>query len=59
MCVRVCVKEGEGVFVLGCKELLAALAGLDLHIGKLLYFGCLANVIEDGKGLQVLGDTAG
>lgn len=37
---------------------LAALAGLDLHVGKLLNFGRLADVVEDGERLQVLGDTA-
>lgn len=60
MCVCVCVEEGERVCLCWLvKGLLAALAGLDLHIGELLYFGGLANVIEDGEGLQVLGDAAG
>lgn len=40
------------------RRLLAALARLDLHVGELLNFRCLANVVEDGERLQVLGDTA-
>lgn len=40
-------------------QLLAALAGLDLHVGQLLDFGRLADVVEDGERLQVLGDAAG
>lgn len=47
------------MFVLDCGDFLAALAGLDDHIGELLYFGCLANVVENCERLQVLGDTAG
>lgn len=43
----------------GLWGLLAALAGLDLHVGELLYFRGFADVVEDGEGLQVLGDTAG
>ncbi len=51
MCVCVCVfiyleKEKESVCA-GLCGVLAALAGLDLHIGKLLYFGGLSNVVED------------
>lgn len=42
----------------GLEQFLAALARLDLHVGKLLYFRCLANVVENGEGFQVLGHTA-
>ena len=38
---------------------LAALAGLDDHVGELLHLGGAAHVVEDGEGLQVLGNTAG
>lgn len=41
------------------KAFLAAFAGLDDHVGKLLHFGCPADIIEDGEGLEVLRDTAG
>lgn len=37
----------------------AALAGLDDHVGQLLHFGGPSRVVEDGEGLQVLGDAAG
>lgn len=38
---------------------LAALAGLDNHIGELLDFRGATHVVKDGKGLQVLRNTAG
>ena len=38
---------------------LAALAGLDDHVGELLNFRGATHVVEDGKGLQVLRNTAG
>lgn len=37
----------------------AALARLDDHVGQLLHFGGSSGVVEDGEGLQVLGDAAG
>ena len=40
-------------------RLLAAFAGLDLHVGELLDLGRLPDVVEDGERFQVLGDTAG
>lgn len=38
---------------------LAALAGLDDHVGELLYLGGLADVVEDGERFQILRHTAG
>lgn len=37
---------------------LAALTRLDDHVGKLFDLGCVANVVEDGEWLQILGHTA-
>lgn len=38
---------------------LAALAGLDNHVGELLDFRGASHVVEDGERLQVLRNTAG
>ncbi len=38
---------------------LAALAGLDHHVGELLDFRGATHVVEDGEGLQVLRNAAG
>ena len=38
---------------------LAALAGLDHHVGELFDFRGAAHVVEDGEGLQVLRNAAG
>lgn len=52
----VCYCVGQREFLY---RVLAALTGLDLHIGKLFYFRGLSDVVEDSKWLQVLGDTTG
>lgn len=46
------------VHLSGPRRRLAALARLDLHVGKLLDFRRLADVVEDGERFQVLGDAA-
>lgn len=43
----------------GLRGLLAALAGLDDHVGELLDFRRATHVVEDGEGLQVLRNAAG
>lgn len=52
------MSASDGASVQAPPSLLAALAGLDLHVGKLLNLRCLANVVEDGERFQVLGDAA-
>jgi len=37
---------------------LAALAGLDNHVGELLDFGGFADVVKDCEGFQILRHTA-
>lgn len=37
---------------------LAALAGLDNHVGELLNFGGFSDVVKDCEGFQVLRHTA-
>lgn len=39
-------------------RILAALTRLDDHVGKLFDLGCVANIVEDGQWLQILGHTA-
>lgn len=39
-------------------SVLAAFAGLDDHVGKLLDLGGFADVVKDGERLQVLGHAA-
>lgn len=51
VCMHVCVTEYA--------QFLAALAGLDDHVGELLYLGGLADVVEDGERFQILRHTAG
>lgn len=39
-------------------RILAALTRLDDHVGKLFDLGCVANIVEDGQWLQILGHAA-
>lgn len=42
----------------GADRFLAALAGLDNHVGELLDFGGFSNVVKDREGFQILRHTA-
>lgn len=42
----------------GADRFLAALAGLDNHVGELLDFGVFSNVVKDREGFQILRHTA-
>lgn len=48
----------RGFRVVAFLRTLAAFARLDNHVGKLFDLGCVANVVEDGERLQILGHTA-